>query len=111
MPSRAIKPKRDDEPRSGGGNWQGLAERAPSIVRPEQATTARVVALIGLFPLTLGAAAVFFSLIGKNYLISTAWGVFLLVIGMAMVLYHAFNERDLQYRRLYGLVGVAFLGL
>jgi ABC-type transport system involved in multi-copper enzyme maturation permease subunit len=111
MPSRAIKPKRDDEPRAGGGGWQGLAERAPSIMRPEQASTGRIVALIGLFPLTLGAAAIFFSAIGKNYLISVAWGVFLLVIGVAMVLYHAFNERDLQYRRLYGLLGGVFLGL
>src|SRR5262249_18137836 len=59
----------------------------------------------------LGAAALFFALIGKGYLISPSWGVLLLVLGLAGVLYHAFNEKDLQYRRLYWVIGLALLGL
>ncbi|HYT90854.1 MAG TPA: ABC transporter permease, partial [Gemmataceae bacterium] len=110
MPSRAIKPKKDDEPVSGKG-WQGLAEQAPSLVRPEQPTTARVVALVGLFPLVLGAAALFCYLIEKPYLISLSWGIVLFVLGVGALLYHAFVEKDLQYRRLYGAVGAAALGL
>jgi ABC-2 type transport system permease protein len=110
MPSRAIKPRREDDQVSEGG-WKGLSERAPSLVRPDQGLTARVIALIALFPLTLGAAALFFHLIGRGYLISPSWGVLLLVLGVAGVLYHAFNEKDLQYRRLYWVLGLALLGL
>jgi ABC-type transport system involved in multi-copper enzyme maturation permease subunit len=109
MPSRAIKPRREDDQLSGG--WKGLHERAPSLVRPDQGTAARVIALIALFPLTLGAASLFFALIGRGYLISPSWGVVLLVLGVAGVLYHAFGEKDLQYRRLYWVVGLGLLGL
>src|SRR6266545_2281530 len=107
--TRAIKQKQGDEARTGG--WQGLTERAPSLVRPEQPTTGRVVALAALFPLTLGGAAILTHALGWRYLISPAWGVFMLVIGVAGVLYHAFNEKDLQYRRLYGALGALFVGL
>lgn len=109
MPSRAIKPRRDDDHLSGG--WQGMRERAPSLVRPEQPAAGRVIALIALFPLTLGAASLLFSAIGRGYLISPSWGVLLLALGVAGLLYHAFNEKDLQYRRLYGMVGLVLLGL
>ncbi len=109
MSTRAIKPKRDDDPAPGG--WKGLRERAPSLVRPDAGTTGRVVALIALFPLTLGVASLFFALIGKGYLISVSWGVLLLALGVAGLLYHAFNEKELQYRRLYGALGVLLLGL
>jgi ABC-2 type transport system permease protein len=109
MPSRAIKPRRDDDHLTGG--WQGLREQAPSLVRPEQPVAGRVIALIALFPLTLGAAALLFAAIGRGYLISPSWGVLLLALGVAGLLYHAFNEKELQYRRLYGIVGLALLGL
>jgi ABC-type transport system involved in multi-copper enzyme maturation permease subunit len=114
MPSRAIKPRREEDQTSEGGGWKGLSERAPSLVRPDQGTVARVIALIALFPLTLGAAALFFgtigrSITGRGYLISPSWGVLLLVLGLAGILYHAFNEKDLQYRRLYWVVGLALL--
>ena len=109
MPTRAIKPRREDDHLSGG--WQGLHERAPSLVRAEQPTAARVIALLALFPLTLGIAALFFAAIGKGYLISPSWGVLLLVLGVAGLLYHAFNEKDLQYRRLYWVGGLVLLAL
>jgi ABC-type transport system involved in multi-copper enzyme maturation permease subunit len=109
MPSRAIKPRRDDDQFTGG--WQGLREQAPSLVRPEQPTAGRVIALIALFPLTLGAAALLFAAIGRGYLISPSWGVLLLALGVSGLLYHAFNEKELQYRRLYGMVGLVLLGL
>jgi ABC-type transport system involved in multi-copper enzyme maturation permease subunit len=109
MPSRAIKPRREDDHLTGG--WQGLGERAPSLVRAEQPTAARVVALVALFPLTLGAAALFFAAIGRGYLISPSWGVLLLVLGVGGLLYHAFVEKDLQYRRLYWVAGLVLLAL
>jgi ABC-2 type transport system permease protein len=110
MPSRAIKPKREDDHLSGGG-WQGLGERAPSLVRPEQATPGRVLALVALFPLTLGAASLFFALIKRGYLITPGWGVVLLALGVGGLLYHAFNERDDQYRRLYWVIGLVLFAL
>jgi ABC-2 type transport system permease protein len=110
MPSRAIKPKREDDHLSGGG-WQGLGERAPSLVRPEQATPGRVLALVALFPLTLGAASLFFSLVGRGYLIPPGWGVVLLLLGVGGLLYHAFNERDQQYLRLYWVIGLVLFAL
>jgi ABC-type transport system involved in multi-copper enzyme maturation permease subunit len=112
MASRAIRPKRDDDSVRGGADWKGLADRAPSIVRPDEPTTARWIALVGVFPLTLGVAALFFGLVlQKGYLISPSLGVVLLVIGVGALLYHAFVEKDLQYRRLYGAVGGLCLAL
>jgi ABC-type transport system involved in multi-copper enzyme maturation permease subunit len=55
---------------------------------------------------TLGGASLLFSAAGKPYLIATGIGFFLLAVGVTGLMYHAFNEKALEYRRLYFGVGV-----
>src|SRR5262245_9877167 len=109
MATRAIKPRRDDDPLSGA--WKDITERAPSVVRPDQPGVSRYIALLGLMLATLGGAALFFDAIGRGYLISPGWGRFLLPLGCGMLLYHACSDKDLQYRRMYGAVGLLLLAV
>jgi len=104
MASRAIKPKRD-----GGIQakpWRGIEERAPSIVRQQGPLFARVVAIISLMLITLGGAALLFNAWKWRYLISPSVGFFFVFIGMTGLLFHAFSEKDFQFRRLYGAFGL-----
>src|SRR5205823_4789071 len=84
-----------------------VKETAPSLIRADQPMVARYVAVVGLLFTTVGASALIASWWNRPYLVSPGWGFFLLAVGVAGLLFHAFNERDLQYRRLYG--GVAAL--
>ncbi len=102
MPTRAIKRKRDEEP-LGQREWQAPAERAPSVIRQEQATPTRLIAVIALFIGAVGGLAVIMAAIGRSYVISPGLGLFLLMLGLAGLLLHAFNEKELVYRRTYGL--------
>jgi ABC-type transport system involved in multi-copper enzyme maturation permease subunit len=105
MATRAIKPRRDDDPLAAAA-WKDIAERAPSVVRPDQPGVSRYIALAGLMLATMGGAALFFAGIGRAYLISPGWGGFLLALGSCGLLFHAFTDTDLQYRRMYGAVGL-----
>src|SRR5438445_785820 len=104
MASKAIRPKRDEGPLGGG--WQSIRESAPSALRVDQPGAPRYAALIGLMAIALGGAAVIFRAIGRPYLIDPGWGVMFLALGVCGLLYHAFNEKEMQYRRLYALLGV-----
>jgi ABC-2 type transport system permease protein len=104
--SRAIKPKRDDTQLS---NWQSMPERAPSVEREDTPTVARIIAMVGLFLVVLGCLALFAPLYRTPAAISPDWGFFFASIGLCLILYHAFVERDLQFRRLYGFLGLALV--
>lgn len=103
MSSRAIKPKR--EPAAKGAGWTSIEERAPSVMREEGPQFPRYVAIISLMLVTLGGAAILFGALKKAYLIAPGFGFVLFSIGVAGLLYHAFYERDFQFRRIYGLLG------
>src|SRR5437762_1636135 len=91
MPSRTIKPKREDDHLSGGG-WQGLGERAPSLVRPE-------------LPAALGSTTFL------------PYGAPALLLALAFLSATARNEPDPVFRRLtvngLGIIGAgcALLGV
>src|SRR5437763_604099 len=103
--SRAIKrkTKRDDTPLS---NYQPMPEKAPSIEREEGPTIARVLAMVGLFLTVLGTLAMFAHVWRRAAAISPDWGLRFATVGICLLIYHAFVERDLQFRRLYGYVGL-----
>ena len=104
--SRAIKkPKRDTQLT----NYQPMPERAPSIEREERPTVARVLAMIGLFFSVLGTLAMFAPMWQRSAAISPGMGFFFATIGAALILYHTFVERDSQFRRLYGFLGLALV--
>jgi ABC-type transport system involved in multi-copper enzyme maturation permease subunit len=103
MSSRAIKPKRDTAAATPARSL--IEERAPSLVREETPAFPRYVAVFSLMLVTLGGASLLFRAFNKNYAIPPGWGFFLLSIGIAGLLYHSFNERDFQFRRLYAALG------
>jgi ABC-2 type transport system permease protein len=105
--SRAIKPKRDDTLLT---NWEPQPERAPSIERADQPTFARFLAMGGLFFLVLGALIMMAPTWQRSpALIPPAIGFMLVTLGIISILFHAFAEKDFQFRRLYGFVGLALL--
>lgn len=106
--SRAIKPKRDDTQLS---NWEPIPERAPSVEVAEAPLFARVVAMIGLFLFVLGALAMLAPSIWptRTAAISPAWGFFFASLGAVGLMFHAFAERDFQFRRIYAFVGIALI--
>jgi ABC-type transport system involved in multi-copper enzyme maturation permease subunit len=108
MATRAIKRKRDDE-HLGQPEWKPPEERAPSIVRAEQTTPGRVIAVLALFIAAVGGLAVLMAAIGRGYIIGPGLGTFLLALGVAGLLYHASSEKEQVYRRLYGALA-ALLG-
>jgi ABC-type transport system involved in multi-copper enzyme maturation permease subunit len=108
MTTRAIKRKRDEEP-LGQPEWQAPEERAPSVVRAEQATPARFFALVALFITAVGGLAVLMGFINRQYLINPGMGTFLLVAGLAGLMLHAFSEKELVYRRVYGVLAGALV--
>src|SRR3954469_12077102 len=109
MATRAIKKKRDPGEGPLGGDWKATREQAPSVVRADQPTVARILAMFGLFLSCVGSLAVLWPTIGPsigwNYLVPQGWGIFLLSVGMCILLFHAFTDKDVQFRRLYGLLG------
>ena len=104
--SRAIKPKRDDHLLQ---KWESMPERAPSIVREESPTIARVAAMVGLFLLVLGLLAMLAPLWQERAVISTGAGFFLASLGLGPLIYHSLVERDVQFRRLYAYAGLALI--
>jgi ABC-2 type transport system permease protein len=109
--SRAIKPKRD---MTKPASWQSIEERAPSVMRSEGPALPRYVAIFSLMLITVGTASLLFRAADRPYLIPPALGFFMLAIGILGLVYHAFNEPDLQFRRVYGFVGgigLLFIGV
>jgi len=104
MPSRAIRPKREPVPAADSA-WQGIGERAPSLIREDTPSLPRYVAIFSLMLITLGGAALLFRAWNRPYLIPSGLGFFILAIGITGLQYHAFYEKDFQFRRIYGFIG------
>jgi len=107
MATRAIRPKRDEGLLAG--NWESLPERAPSIVRAERPLATRIVAFISLVMVAVGGLAMVQAARGKGYLIGPDWGFVWFSLGVGGLLYHAFRDAEVQYRRVYGMVGAVLL--
>ena len=104
---RTVKPKRDDTMLTG---WESIPEQAPSIVRDDQPTVVRFLAMIGLFLLVLGTLAMALPAFwGRQALIGPGWGFLLASVGLYLVVLHAFRDRDVQFRRLYAVLGMALV--
>jgi ABC-type transport system involved in multi-copper enzyme maturation permease subunit len=107
--SRAVKPPRRDDTLLTG--WQPVAEQAPSIVREDQATVPRVLAMIGLFLILLGLIPYIAPLIKiERPIIEATTGFMSITVGLLLVVFHAFADRERAIRRLYsslGLFGIA----
>ena len=105
--SRAIKPKRDDSLMS---TWESMPERAPSIERPDKPVVARILAMVGLFLFVIGGIAVSYPLWRTGSApIGFGWGFFFGSIGLCFLLFHAFAEHDMQFRRVYAFAGLGLV--
>lgn len=111
MATRGIRPVRDNL-LSG---WETHPEKAPSVMREDQPVFSRLLAGLGLFFTLVGALAMLAPLfreqIQREYIIGPGWGFIFLTLGLALILQHAFTDRDLQFRRLYAILGLLLTGL
>lgn len=84
-------------------------ETAPSALIEEGPTFARVVGFSGLFLLVLGSVVVISTrALGPRW-VPEGWGFLFAALGLALMLYHAITDGELEIRRLYG--GFALLCL
>jgi ABC-2 type transport system permease protein len=105
MATRTLKPK-DDSMLAG---WESMPERAPSILREDTPVVARFLGLLGVFLFAVGVIAVIVPAMGWRYVVGPTWGMVAGTTGLALILFHAFADHDVQYRRLYGFAGVALV--
>jgi ABC-2 type transport system permease protein len=108
MATKAVKRKREQQP-DDKKDWQGIEERAPSILRNEQVAPIRWIAIVSLMIGAVGGMALVMAAFGRAYLIGQGPGLVLLMLGVAGLLFHAFSEKELIYRRIYGAIGAALL--
>jgi ABC-type transport system involved in multi-copper enzyme maturation permease subunit len=86
-----------------------VPERAPSIVREDQPTFARVLAMIGVFLVVLGTLAMVLTRWGYRPVVTPTIGFVCQTVGVLLLIFHAFADREWQFRRLYS--GLAILGI
>jgi len=108
--SRAIKKRRDDNLLTG---WEPAPDHAPSIMREEQPTVARIVALAGLFLILIGLIPILGPrLFRMQQPVIPEWlGVVLVTIGILADFYHAFVDRDRVFRRMYAGIGLVLIAV
>src|SRR5438445_9213122 len=88
-----------------------VQESAPSQMREDDLDFARAIGMAGLTTTYLGFAIVVFNQISPRFL-GAAWGYFFLIVGFAMMLFHAARDGDVQIRRTYAvLCGFGIIGL
>jgi ABC-type transport system involved in multi-copper enzyme maturation permease subunit len=90
-------------------DWESVQERAPSVMRADRPLAARVIAMVGLMLTTVGAFALIFWAIGRPYLVGPTLAFFFLALGVGGLLFHAFSEKELNYRRAYAALGTALI--
>src|SRR3954465_8785073 len=85
----------------------GVPEQAPSALTEDQASTARTVGLTGLFAVVLGTLILILNAASARLPIELGNNVGFagIVVGMAMMFFHASRDTDQLVRRLYGYVG------
>src|SRR5438552_2719535 len=105
MPSsRAIKPRREDTLLTG---WESVPEQAPSIMREDQPTVARVLAMVGAFLILLGLVPIAAPIMKLATPVIGMWtSFFSMSLGVCLVLFHSFVDGDRVFRRLYAGAGL-----
>lgn len=86
-------------------------ETAPSAVLSDAPGLARVVGFVGLFALVLGLVVWVSNLaVGPRWM-GTGWSYFLVPLGLALMLYHAARDAEVDVRRMYGALAAIWLVL
>ena len=82
-------------------------EIAPSEVRAEEPTFARLIGAVGLSATLLGLVAIVANQYGPRF-IGTGGGYFFVAVGLAALLFHAISDGDVEFRRAFGTLGMLF---
>ncbi|MBL8798726.1 MAG: ABC transporter permease [Planctomycetia bacterium] len=105
MSSEAITEKRDPADR-----WQTPQEVAPSVMRQDVPTVARVIGVAALvFGFAPGLLAIVFDKTGTGARIPVGLGLVMALFGLAGMLYHAARDGELEIRRAYGVFALVWL--
>jgi ABC-2 type transport system permease protein len=107
MPSKAIT--ENLEYSSTAELWRPGRESAPSVVRAEDPTVARWLGFAGMMFVILGTAGMLLTALGKASWIGPIGSSLCSVIGMALLLFHATVDAEVQVRRTYGILGYLWL--
>jgi ABC-type transport system involved in multi-copper enzyme maturation permease subunit len=99
MASKTTMPEAPETYRSPFGQ-----EVAPSELRAEEPSIARLVGMVGLGALIVGIAVLLFNTRGPR-LFGPIWGYVFVPFGLAGLLFHAARDGDIQVRRAYGVFG------
>jgi ABC-type transport system involved in multi-copper enzyme maturation permease subunit len=89
--------------------WKSPPEMAPSAVRRDEPRVARWFGSIGLLLVALAAFSFLFQVAGRPSWFGPGMRVFLILTGLACLLFHASRDPELQIRRTYGVFGFALL--
>src|SRR5437660_6446962 len=103
MASKAMTDK--PEPRPTSPEWTPAHEAAPSVMRADEPSIARIFGLTGLFFIIIGTAVLVTTSLGRASRIGPTPGMILSITGVACLLFHASRDTDRQIRRTYGLFG------
>ncbi len=77
-------------------------ETAPSAMVKEGPAIARMIGFAGLFLLILGIVVVIATHTVGPRLVREGWGLMAGALGLAMLLYHAMSDGEMEIRRMYG---------
>jgi ABC-2 type transport system permease protein len=89
--------------------WKSPREMAPSALRRDEPRVARWFGAVGLLLVALAAFALLFQAVGRPSWFGPGMRVFLILTGLACLLFHASRDPELQIRRTYGVFGFACL--
>lgn len=89
-------------------SYETALNAAPSDLRTEEPTFARILGLGGLGLAVLGTAAIIANQYGPRF-VGTSGGIVCAFVGLLALLYHAFRDGDVEFRRLYTFAGFIFL--
>src|SRR5437870_905099 len=85
-----------------------VVETAPSEVRADEPTFARLVGALGLSAFVLGLIAIVANQYSPRW-VGISGGYLFVAFGLAALLFHALRDGDVEFRRAYGGLGLFLL--
>jgi ABC-2 type transport system permease protein len=97
MSTKSVTPN----PQAGRSDDWDESSSAPSVVRRDDPSVARVFGSIGASAVIFGAAVLWLNLSGRGAPLGSGWASFFIALGLCGLLFHAAFDWDVQFRRVY----------
>ncbi len=107
MSTKAITEK--PEERQMPADLPPRRDTTPSVVRDDDLGLPRFIGIAGAMLTIFGGMALGFHLWGRPVQLSRGLSIICVALGIGGLLFHAAFDRDVQFRRLYGMIGGALL--